>query len=305
MADGQSSRRAAPADRRLPLVTRRARSRQEARLRVARATRRGLSEAQRLHDPLEHGERGRARRALIATGAVLASAVLHFAIVQTGKLDLGRGETRQEVAIEVRERLPPPPPPPPPEPEPEPEPAPRVERPAAPPPKAEPPPPAPKAPPPRVVGLSLDSTSAVGGEGPSFAVGNTRSGRTAEQAVDPQAVPSEAPPPEAAVSNQAASRIPTAGVRYTQPKRRRPTEPPYPDMLKTQGVEANVVVMVTLDSTGKVTKVKILKEAPFPEFNEAARRHALSEEYEPALRDGVPIPYSLTFMYRFRLEDAQ
>ena len=29
----------------------------------------------------------------------------------------------------------------------------------------------------------------------------------------------------------------------------------------------------------------------------------MTEEYEPATRDGVPIPSSLSFTYRFRLED--
>jgi hypothetical protein len=38
-------------------------------------------------------------------------------------------------------------------------------------------------------------------------------------------------------------------------------------------------------------------------MNEAARIAALAEEYDPATRDGVPIPYAIPFKYRFRLED--
>ena len=61
--------------------------------------------------------------------------------------------------------------------------------------------------------------------------------------------------------------------------------------------------MLSLDETGKVVKVKILKESQYPEFNEAARRTAMNEEFEPATRDGVPIAFSVSFTYRFRLED--
>jgi protein TonB len=89
------------------------------------------------------------------------------------------------------------------------------------------------------------------------------------------------------------------------PKRRAPSKPPYPETLKAQGVEADVPVLVTLDDGGRVTAVKILKSSAYPEFDEAARRAALAEQFEPATRDGAPIPYTLSFTYRFRLEDDQ
>jgi protein TonB len=182
-----------------------------------------------------------------------------------------------------------------------------VERPTRPPPvrAPEPPPPEPVAPPPRVVGLSLESTTE-GGSGPSFAVGNTREGKTADRALDPRDVPTGPPPPEAPAetTNRAATRIPIAGVTYTMPKRRRPSEPPYPETLKAQGIETDVAVMVTVSAEGKVVSVTIVRPSPYPEFNEAARQHALSEEYEPATRNGEPIARSFNFTYRFRLEDA-
>ncbi|HOU90821.1 MAG TPA: TonB family protein, partial [Polyangiaceae bacterium] len=205
--------------------------------------------------------------------------------------------------------------PPPPEPEPEPE-APQVAavKPvAAPEPElAEAPPPeSPDAKPLRVVGLSLEAT-VEGGGGPSFAVGQTRLGETADRAADPRlkaeptakvAAPT-APAPTASVgANRAASRIPTAKVAYQMPKRKRPRLPAYPVTLKSQGVEADVTVMVTLDAAGKVTDVKIISPASYPEFNEAARAAALAEEFEPALRDGVPVAYTLSYTYRFRIEE--
>ena len=33
-----------------------------------------------------------------------------------------------------------------------------------------------------------------------------------------------------------------------------------------------------------------MKGSPYPEFDEAARKHALREEYEPATRNGEPWP---------------
>ena len=124
------------------------------------------------------------------------------------------------------------------------------------------------------------------------------SGRSIRAEVPKEAPPEVAPP----VANQVASRIPTAGVVYGQPKRKNPSSPPYPDILKAQGIEADVTVMVRLSAAGKVEEVKVIKESTYPEFNEAARAHALTEEYEPATRDGEPIAYSFSFTYRFRLQ---
>ena len=54
---------------------------------------------------------------------------------------------------------------------------------------------------------------------------------------------------------------------------------------------------------GKVTAVRVLTPSTYPEFNEIAKATALAEQFEPATRDGTPIPYSLAFTYRFRLQD--
>jgi protein TonB len=293
---------------RLPLSVRNRERRQAARGRIARQVRRPLTAAQRIFDPLRRDRRTSGARLGWVAAALLASAAIHglvvFLGVVIGRSEVGRRDVvEQVVKVEMREHPAPPPPAPPPEPPPE-KPAPPPPRVAKlPPPKAPPPEPV-KTPPPRVVGLSLESTSQ-GGEGPSFAVGNTRAGTTAERAEAPANVPPVAPPPaeEPAPANQAASRIPTAGITYTMPRRRAPSKPAYPETLKAQGIEADVPVMVSLDARGRVVSVKVVKPSPYPELNEAARRAAAAEEFEPATRDGVPIPYTLGFTYRFRLED--
>jgi len=289
--------------------------REAARRLVAARTKQPLTAEQRAFDPLTRGKRSAGQKLGYVVAALIGSVAVHLGGVGIGLLWHGSDtakDTHEEVQIEVR---PPPPEPPPPEKKPEPEPPPPIEKPAPPPPKVvkAPPPPAtpappPKAPPVRVVGLSLESTTE-GGSGPSFAVGNTRVGETAEKAVAPKTVGpapsgnSTIPAAGPSKSNQAASRIPVAGISWEKPKRKTPRNPPYPATLRSQAIEGDVVVLVNIDATGKVTAVKIIKESTAPEFNEAARTTALAEEWEPALRDGVPAPYTLSYTYRFRLND--
>ncbi|MES1171853.1 MAG: energy transducer TonB [Bacteroidota bacterium] len=303
------ARRRAAAGRRLaarrPFVVRKQISRSAARRRIAARPSTPLTAPQRAFDPLH-----RTKRLVALVVAILGSLALHAAFVGIGSVmrDGLRTAARDEVKIEMRQRPPEPPPekkPPVPEPEPEP----RKKPAAPPPPKAKAPPPPVEAPKPvRVIGLSMESTTE-GGSGPSFAVGNTRLGETAEKAVAPKDVtalptgPDVPGPTGPAKTNRAAGRIPVAGVVYTQPKRKRSQQLVYPPTLKSQGIEGDVTVLLTLDETGKVTAVKILKETPYPEFTAAARATALLEEFEPATRDGVPMSYTFSFIYRFRLED--
>jgi periplasmic protein TonB len=286
-------------------VARRQVDRRAARGRIAARATTKLTSAQRAFDPLARTKRG------AAVGlAILGSLAVHLSIVAVGivlRSQTPADTVRDQVKIEVRQR----PPEPPPEKKTEP-PAP-MEAPKRLPPKVVKAPPLPPPPddipkPVRVVGLSMESTTE-GGSGPTFAVGNTRQGQTAERAVSPKEVsmaPSAAVkvgPPGPSVSNRVASHIPVAGVKYELPKRRHPSDPPYPATLKTQGIEGDVTVLVNIDASGKVTSVKIIKDSSYPEFNEAARATALAEEFEPATRDGVAMPYTLSFIYRFRLED--
>jgi len=301
---------------RAPLPERRRAARRRARAVVARRAHTRLSPEQRARDPLPVLRPARrASRVAIGAAFVAGSLAVHAALVLgslVGGAEPGRRErVRQEVKIEVLETkvLPPPPPVVTPEPE---RPAPRPPRLV----RLEPPPPAPprqplpdKAPPPRVVGLSLEST-VEGGGGPAFGVGNTRLGATAERAAPPSEAPADAATggataaaPARPGANRAASNLPLAGVRYTLPRRRREVKPRYPATLQSQGIEAQVTLMIALDETGKVTGVKVVREAPYPEFDEEARKAALAEEWEPATRDGIPIPYTVSFVARFRLED--
>lgn len=164
----------------------------------------------------------------------------------------------------------------------------------------------------RVVGLSLDSTMQ-GGGGPAFAVGNTLGGVTAERAVNPADIAphdplpaGDKPVPAAALPgpNRAAARLPTAGGKIVLPRRKRPSALDYPETLKSQGIESQVTVQVEIDVRGQVTGMRIVKGSGYPLLDESAKKAALLEEFEPATRDGQSIPYTLSFTYRFRLEES-
>ena len=317
-AEPPARARARRAAVRQPLGERQRSRREAARRRIAARPRQPLSVEQRAFDPLGRTRRSGSQRTAYALAAILGSLGVHLAVVGVGAFWRSRmqnGAIHDEVSIQVRQRAPEPPP------EKKPEPPVPVEKPTRPPPRiakapppvaAPPPPVAAKTTPVRVVGLNLESTTE-GGSGPAFAVGNTRQGETADHAVDPKSVKAAAPIAARAaatrvaaeVNNKAATNIPLAGIVRTAPKRRHPAKLPYPETLKSQGIEGAVLVNVTIDATGKVTKVDILKASPYPEFNEIARATALTEEFEPATRNGVPVEQSLSFTYRFNLEDGQ
>jgi len=140
-------------------------------------------------------------------------------------------------------------------------------------------------------------------------VGNTRLGETEKIAFKKEDVPKERPAPvhgteKPTTVNQVATRIPSKGVTFTEAKYRgKPVKPDFPATLKAQGIESDVEVLVFIDATGKVTSVKILHESPYPEFNEAAKKAALATEWEPATRNGEPMPSTKKYSYRFRLTD--
>jgi TonB family protein len=272
-----------------------------------------------------HEHRGQHRmpgwlRATLGVLILLISVGLHVGFVLmalgVGKLGGQPATDRQRTVIEMREHEPEKPRPPEPEKTPEP-----PKREPVPPVVAKQPPPAPKIeeppakepdkkPPPRIVGLSFEST--VGdatGDGPAFAVGNTHLGETERVARMKEDVPKERPAPirgteRPTVANQQATRIPTKGVTYTEAKvRGKQVKPDYPPTLKAQGIESDVEVLVFIDATGKVTNVKLLHESPYPAFNDEASKAAYAQAWEPALRNDEPMPSTKKYSYRFRITD--
>lgn len=296
-----------------PFVEKRASRRQASRARAMAHVRVPIHSEFRVH-------RGQHRlpgwlRASLGILVLLVSLGLHVGFVimafGVGRLGAHKAQDREQLAIEMREHEAKPKEPEPekaPEPKKEPE---RVVVTKAPPaPKIEEPPKEPdKKPPPRIVGLSFESTVGEGnGDGPAFAVGDTRLGETDKVAAKKEDVPKERPAPvhgteKPTSANQAATRIPSKGVTFTEAKYKKQVKPDFPPTLKAQGIEADVEVLVFIDATGKVTNVKILHESPYPEFNDNAKKAALAQEWEPATRNGEAMPSTKKYSYRFRITD--
>jgi TonB family protein len=298
--------------------TRHKRRHRRERSRIANHLKRYVKPSTPIADPLKREKSTLASRLSVPAGLFLAALVVHVLVLAmfygvgavAEAFETPVKKAAQSITMQITK-------PPPPEPEaPEelpatPKPAPEVQRkrPKARPkkvPSIEPDPVniAPEPPAPstkkkrRVIGLNFSSTVS-GGKGPSFAVGNTRMGATQRVAEDASQVEVLEPG-----TNRVASRIPIAGQIRTKPKRLKEIKPTYPKLLREQGIEADVTVSISVSKQGKVTKVRVIKGAPYEEFNQAAIDAANKQFFQPATRNGLPIDYILKYTYRFRLNET-
>lgn len=79
-------------------------------------------------------------------------------------------------------------------------------------------------------------------------------------------------------------------------------EPLYPAAAWDAELEADVVVLITIDETGAVTDVE-LAEAAGHGFDEAALRAARQLRFTPAKVDGVPTAVQIRYTFRFRVPE--
>ena len=74
----------------------------------------------------------------------------------------------------------------------------------------------------------------------------------------------------------------------------------YPPEAEKAGLQADVVLKLTVDREGSVTKADV-PEPVGNGFDEAAKAAALKFKFQPATRDGVPIPVVIPYKYSFTL----
>ena len=79
---------------------------------------------------------------------------------------------------------------------------------------------------------------------------------------------------------------------------------PYPAEAKEAGLEANVLLKLTIDKDGRVTEAEVLEPAGHG-FDEAARDAALRFRFKPAMRDGQPIAVKIPYRYSFTLTEVE
>jgi protein TonB len=295
--------------------------RQQARERIHARVAHAIDTPHLMPDPLERSD-STLRSTLSFARLLIVAALLHgliLIVIFLGNALIGSAATerpreRMHVRIVPLDKKPPPPPAPAEEPRVEP----KIAVPVEPPPEAKPKvrakrppqvvppdlastPVAPtSAPVRRVVGISMEST-VEGGQGPAFAVGSSRMGETGDHGADPKQA-SRVPTQEVPV-NRVSTRFADIEAPIVAPRRLAPSVPDYPPLLREQGIEADVVVVVSIGVDGQVLKVEIVTPAAQAAFNEAAIASAKRERYAPATRAGEAVPYIQRYTIRFRLND--
>jgi len=82
------------------------------------------------------------------------------------------------------------------------------------------------------------------------------------------------------------------------------TDPPYPEQARQQGVEATVVLRLTVGGDGTPRDVRVSKSSGHAALDDAAITHVRRARFTPALKDGEPVSMTMTFRVRFRLVNA-
>ena len=76
----------------------------------------------------------------------------------------------------------------------------------------------------------------------------------------------------------------------------------YPRRARMRGTTGSTHLRLTLDSDGRVTAVEVLASSPAGVFEHAAGRVGRSLSFQPALRQGRPVPARVTLRLVWRLE---
>jgi protein TonB len=90
---------------------------------------------------------------------------------------------------------------------------------------------------------------------------------------------------------------------YTDPRPAGAVPIEYPETARRRGQAGVVEIEVTLDEAGKVTCIRVAKTSGSPLLDDAARRALARTRFEPARRNGSPIPSTFCQAVRFVLQD--
>jgi len=115
----------------------------------------------------------------------------------------------------------------------------------------------------------------------------------------PPAAGATAPSPAAPATQPEAAAPAATGL--VPPKLIAEVTAQYPEAARAQRLEASVLVQLTIDATGQVTDAQVI-EPVGNGFDEAATEAALRLRFEPARKDGAPIPARIRYPYVFKLE---
>jgi protein TonB len=105
-------------------------------------------------------------------------------------------------------------------------------------------------------------------------------------------LPQEAPPP--------ASKLVRVGGQIKTPKLLKKVDPVYPELAKQARVGALIVLEATVDESGHVQEVRVLRSSPL--FDEAAVEAVKQWSYRPLLLNGVPTPFIVAVTLNFHFQ---
>ncbi len=88
------------------------------------------------------------------------------------------------------------------------------------------------------------------------------------------------------------------------PEAKTVVNPKYPESATKAGTQGTVWTKVSIDETGKVTKVTISK-SDAEIFNQAAIDAAMQWAFKPAMKDGKPIATEVAIPFRFKLQGSE
>ncbi len=85
------------------------------------------------------------------------------------------------------------------------------------------------------------------------------------------------------------------------PEAKTMVQPKYPDAATKAGTEGTVWTKVSIDETGKVTKV-IVSKSDAEIFNQPSIDAAMQWAFKPAMKDGKPIATEVAIPFRFKMQ---
>jgi TonB family protein len=91
-------------------------------------------------------------------------------------------------------------------------------------------------------------------------------------------------------------------ANIVMPRQTKFVQATYPPQAEAQGLQGEVTLNLDIDKAGKVSKVTVAQPLGHG-FDEAAQAAAMGFEFEPATRDGTPIPVRIQYRYRFTLTE--
>lgn len=83
------------------------------------------------------------------------------------------------------------------------------------------------------------------------------------------------------------------------------TQPPYPAASRRMGEEGRVILLLYVDSDGRVTDGRVDRSSGYDRLDKVALMHARRTwRFLPATKDGVPVGHWMKFAVNFKLTDG-